>query len=419
MTPRLTDEVLLESVVVWRKHYRQRALAAQELGIAKSSLDKRLKVAAERGMLLDEIPPPAMPGYRVSQRTTLKDGKGNVRQESIQQKPERGDEFEMPAGHVLKGVSTLVDEDGRTIVEWRKTKEGDLDPLQIAEWLKESFRDYEPAAPLTPAPNAPAADLLTLIPCNDWHIGMFAWGKEVGENWDLKIAEATIGEAIEATVVRSPSSSHAVVLGGGDLLHADNKQNTTTGGTPQDVDGRYQKTLDVAERLIVRTVESCLRQHGHVTVRILKGNHDEHASVAVSHFLKAWFRNEPRVTVDDDPSEYFWFRFGQVMIGATHGHQSRNHIAKMPSIMAHRRAEDWGATRFRYVHGFHLHHSAKFATEGQGVMSEIHQAPIPQDAWHYGSGFLSGRSMQAITYHREFGEIGRARVAILDGKDSS
>jgi hypothetical protein len=87
----------------------------------------------------------------------------------------------------------------------------------------------------------------------------------------------------------------------------------------------------------------------------------------------------------------------------------------MPSIMAHRRSEDWGVTKFRYVHGFHIHHVSKYATEGHGVISETHQAPIPQDAWHFGAGFLSGRSLQSITYHRDFGEIARCRIAILDG----
>lgn len=105
------------------------------------------------------------------------------------------------------------------------------------------------------------------------------------------------------------------------------------------------------------------------------------------------------------------------MIGATHGHMVK--IKDMPSIMAHRRAADWGTTRYRYVHGFHLHHSAKIATEGNGVVCEVHQAPIPQDAYHYGSGYLSGRSLQAITYHGEFGEIGRVRTAILDGKKAA
>ena len=102
------------------------------------------------------------------------------------------------------------------------------------------------------------------------------------------------------------------------------------------------------------------------------------------------------------------------MFGATHGHTVK--IKNMASIMAHRRAEDWGATKFRYVHGFHLHHEEKLGTEGNGCISEIHQAPIPQDAWHFGSGFLSGRSLKAITYHRDYGEIDRVRTAILDAK---
>jgi hypothetical protein len=179
-----------------------------------------------------------------------------------------------------------------------------------------------------------------------------------------------------------------------------------------DVDGRYQKGLLVASRLMVRTADAALRHHKRVTIRILPGNHDEHSSVAIAYFLLAWYRNEPRVTVDVDPSLFFWFRFGQVLIGATHGHTVK--IAQMPGIMAHRRAADWGATKFRVVHGFHLHHSAKIATEGNGVICEIHQAPIPQDSWHFGSGFLSGRSLQAITYHRDYGEISRVRTAILD-----
>jgi hypothetical protein len=42
-----------------------------------------------------------------------------------------------------------------------------------------------------------AHELLTLIPLADWHVGMFAWHRESSENWDLKIAERTIGEAVE------------------------------------------------------------------------------------------------------------------------------------------------------------------------------------------------------------------------------
>ncbi|AIQ91374.1 protein of unassigned function [Methylobacterium oryzae CBMB20] len=90
----------------------------------------------------------------------------------------------------------------------------------------------------------------------------------------------------------------------------------------------------------------------------------------------------------------------------------------MAGIMAHRRAADWGVTRHRYVHTFHLHHTAKIATEGEGLITEVHRSPVPQDAWHFGSGFLSGRSIPIITYHRRRGEYGRSVVPIDDAGDA-
>ncbi len=35
-----------------------------------------------------------------------------------------------------------------------------------------------------------------------------------------------------------------------------------------------------------------------------------------------------------------------------------------------------------------LHHTAKLATEGKGVITEVHRSPVPQSVWHFGSGFL-------------------------------
>lgn len=373
-SPPVSDDDLKAAVDAVAK-YGSQVRAANALGISRGGLQDRLRQAARRG-LDGSAPQPAA------------------------------------LGEVISGRSTLYDADGGKVLEWIKTKsEPGLEDIIGA--IKEAFDNYKPAAKPVKPPPAVANDLLCLVPANDFHIGMYAWHEETGSNWDLKIAEQTIGNGLDAVIGHSPSCGHCIVLGGGDLLHADNKENKTArSGNALDVDGRYQRVLMVACRLMVRAVDSCLRRHAKVTVRILPGNHDEHAAVAVAYFLKAWFRNEPRVTVDTDPSLFFWHRFGDVMLGATHGHTVK--ITQMPSIMAHRRAEDWGATKFRYVHGFHLHHSAKYATEGNGVISEVHQAPIPQDAWHFGAGFLSGRSLQTITYHREFGEISRNRVAIMD-----
>jgi hypothetical protein len=85
----------------------------------------------------------------------------------------------------------------------------------------------------------------------------------------------------------------------------------------------------------------------------------------------------------------------------------------MPAVMAARRPQDWGASRHRYIHTFHRHHKELLASEAGGAIVEVHRAPAPQDAWHFGAGFLSGAAMQTITYHREGGEEGRSIRAIL------
>lgn len=399
-----TDEQLLEAIKLRSEHSNTEA-AARAGNIPASTFRRRLKAAAERGLMSTD---PVMPGY-VIKSVASKDDEGHW----VKQVKEPGEEFETPAGHTIKGVSALVDGDGRIIQQWLKTR-NEYAPADIAEILKTAFADYEGRAKPLPAPLLPEETLLTLTPCNDWHVGMYAWRAETGANWDLKLAEDIIGKGMDELVARSPCSAEAIVLGGGDLLHADNKDNQTAKShNVLDVDGRYQKVLMAASRLMVRAVDAHLLRHKHVIVRILPGNHDEHSSVAVAYFLLAWYRDEPRVTVDVDPSLFFWFRRGLVFLGATHGHTVK--INAMPGIMAHRRAEDWGASRFRYIHGFHLHHTAKYASEGNGVISEVHQAPIPQDAWHVGAGFLSGRSLQSITYHTSYGEVSRSRIAIIDG----
>ena len=404
--PALDDEQLREAAKVWEECGRNWAEAARRLGVAsRATVQNRVRQAARKGFLSAT---PVLPGFQISRIST------GPRGETVEQKPETTEEpFEAPLGFTPKKVTYHV-KDGNVVQSWPRFSPDDKSLEEIAEALKAAFVDYEPPRLPTQPPASPDEDTLTLYPLSDLHVGLQTWARETESDWDLKIAERVIGETIDKVVARSPSSAQGVVLIGGDVTHADNNTNQTPrSGNLLDVDGRYQKIIGVTAHLMVRVIDAALTRNLNILVRVLKGNHDEHTSVAIAYFLAAWYRSEPRVTVDLDPSLFWWHRFGSVMLGATHGHTVK--IEKMPGIMAHRRAEDWGLTRFRYVHGFHLHKSEKFATEGNGVISEIHQAPVPKDAWAYGAGYLSGRSLNSITYHREFGEESRCRVAILDG----
>ena len=395
-------------------------VAARSLGLDRCTFKGRCRAAARYGLTPSIIPADARPadGFVVKEHTVRVDRHGKVSGQTIRNAREPGAAFAPLAGHIIKGESALLDAEGNTVAKWVKTREGERDPLDIARQLRRAFRGWSLKAAESRPPAACDATSLTLYPFGDWHLGLFSWGRETGENWDLKIAETVIGDAACELIGASPASAEAIILGGGDLFHADNTENRTArSGHTLDVDGRYAKVVQVGGRLKVRTVDAALARHERVTVRILRGNHDDHTAIAIGHFLLAWYRNEPRVTVDLDPSLFFWRRFHRVMIGATHGHTVR--IQDMPSIMAHRRAEDWGQTQHRYVHGFHLHHKKMFATEGGGVICEVHQAPVPQDAWHHGSGFLSGRSLQSITYDAAMGERSRTRLAIMPRSDAA
>lgn len=402
--PPIPDEQLQAAVDALATHGTQIAAAAA-LKMSRQGFQNRLQRAAERGIMGYE---PVLPGFAAkSISSRAPDGAW------VKQTKAPGEVFELPAWHSVKGVSALVDSEDRVIQKWVKTQ-AEPQAIDIAETLKKAFENYAPAAAPTPPPSVVAEDLLTLYPLADLHLGMFSWGAETGTNWDLKIAEKVLGDTMESVVAGSPRSGTAVVLGGGDLIHSDNQENRTArSGNQLDVDGRYQKIVMAASRLVVRKVDACLAHHARVIVRILKGNHDEHSSIAVAYFLLAWYRNEPRVEVDVDPSLFWWHKFGTVLLGATHGHEAK--AKDMPAIMAHRRAVDWGATKHRHAHTFHLHHTAKIRDTISGVVVEVHESPAPQDAWHWGCGYLSGRSMQSITYDARFGELARYHQVILDG----
>lgn len=395
----ISDERLAEIV---RVHQESGSLeeCEKKLGISRSTIGFHIRTAGRLGLLGTK---PVIKGFEITQVTNTPRG------DYVQQRQERGPRYKPTSGHQVRGVSSLVGGDGRVIQEWIKTATG-VDPERAAQALREAFENFEPSAARTTLSELDYSNYLTLYPISDMHIGMFAWKAEAGSNWDLKIAEREISAAYEKVVRRTEPSKVAVVLGGGDAIHVDSNAGATMKGTHLDVDGRYDKVIDVTAHLFVKIIDMALENHEKVIVRVLKGNHDGNASVAVACFLFAWYRNEPRVEVDKGPSLFWNYRFGLVMLAATHGHEAKP--ADMPGIMAGRWGEDWGRTKYRYAHTFHEHHLTKRTSESSGAITETHQAPCAQDAWGFGRGFVSGRSMCSIAYDPDFGEVARITVPL-------
>lgn len=367
----------------------------------------RVHLAAQRGLLGTE---PVLPGFKLKKTTAVYDKDGNIAREFVQQVSDNGAPFELPAGHVIKGISTFTDADGRTIAQWTKTRIADATP-HLVEALKEVFAEHagKSDASLIAPPVFQIEDCCNVYPIADQHNGLLAWGKETGSPYDLKIGAERLRDSARRLVAQSPPSALGIILNLGDWQHTDDQKNMTPrSGNILDVDSRYFKILTAGVQLMKDIVELALQRHAHVIVRNIPGNHDPHASYALTIALSAFYSNNPRVTVDDSPGEYFWHRFGQTLIGATHGHRMKPD--RMAMAMATICREDWGQTRYHWFLFGHIHHET--AKEVGDVRCESFQTLADNDAHHHHSGYTAGRSLTAITLHREDGEIGRHRVNI-------
>jgi predicted phosphodiesterase len=403
MTP-ISDDAARRAAELYKLHGSERA-AARAAGMPKTNFHLRLTRAAERGFLGTE---PVLPGYEIKRTTAQYDAAGNLKGEFVTQHKESGVAFEMPEGQVLKGVSAYVDAEGRVRAKWIKTR-GDTVTADLVAVLKDVFAAYRGRAKPVPAPRAVDRNLMSVYPIADQHNGLLAWGRQTGESYDLAIGERRLLTTSAELIAQSPRAARALILNLGDWQHTDDQRNMTPrSGHLLDVDGRYYKILAAGVRMMMSVIELALARHQHVLVRNIPGNHDPHASIALTIALKAFYHNNRRVTIDDDPSDWFFHRFGSTLIGATHGHNVKPE--RMAMTMASRQRVAWGATRYHWMLFGHIHHET--AKEVGDVRCESFQTLAAKDAYAHAAGFNSGQSLVSVTLHRTRGEIGRHRVNI-------
>lgn len=288
-------------------------------------------------------------------------------------------------------------------VFWRMP---DMTPQSVAELLRDALIDI-PLAPDIALESAVDEDIITLIPIADAHIGVLAWAEETGEEWGTGSAAERLVNWSSRVLQALRPSSRCILLLAGDLFHADDgRAETPTSKHRLDVDGRYFQILGIVVEAMAQTVDVALRHHQTVVVRILPGNHDPHASIALVMALAQRYRENPRVSVLQEPSEFFVYEFGRVMIAAHHGHRAK--APQMVHFIADEYAEMWGRTKHRYLFTGHLHHHK--SQDIGGMTWEQLPAITARDAYTVSSAYVARARLTGITYHRNRGEIARTIV---------
>lgn len=366
----MTD--LQEAVEAFKEH-GTKAAAARALNLPISTLKDRLKRAAREADF--------------TRGTNIEEG--------------------VPEGFVVKRLSARFGDDGKPRGGWlisEPDKEQALEALKAA--VEGMVGEVKPAGPIL-SPATTFADLLTLYTFTDYHLGALCWHKEGGDDWDVQIAEEVGRKAMGALVQGAPASHTAIVNIQGDFLHYDGLQAVTpTHGHVLDADSRFGKVVEVAIRLIRSLVATALAKHEEVILLVCEGNHDIASSLWLRKLFGALYENEPRVSVHESELPYYAIQWGRVMLGFHHGHMRKNE--QLPALFAAQYRKMWGECEKVSIHTGHRHH--KEVKEHPGAEVVQHPTLAARDAHAARGGWWSERRISALTYHRDFGEVGSNTV---------
>ena len=293
--------------------------------------------------------------------------------------------------------------------------------VSVGQLFQEMTRTYKPPVyhvfPKTTTANK--ENNLLEISIFDLHIGKLAWGGETGENYDVKIARERFLGAIENLLHRASGFQYSRILFpvGNDFFNSDTILNTTTKGTPQDEDLRWQKTFTVGVKLLIDAI-NLLKQTGvPVDVVNIPGNHDFERSFYMGSVLEAWFNDDSQVSVNNGASPRKYYKFGKVLLGLTHGSEEKE--GSLPMLMAVdlESKSMWSETIFHEWHVGHIHRKrdvryqvtldkTRMTNEDLGVTVRYLSSLTGTEEWHHKKGFVGAiKAADGFVWNYETGLI--------------
>jgi hypothetical protein len=316
-------------------------------------------------------------------------------------------------GFDAKRISTAYKADGSVGLQWviqEKEKTSLQERLDIMiEGVKDDLSGYKkPVA----APDMVDSDYLAMYMIGDHHFGMLADSetKVDDDDWDVKIATRILIDATNRLANRVGNAETGVLLNVGDFFHADSSANTTTKGTPVDVDTRIAKTFKLAGRLFSVLIDRMLQTHKNVVVINVRGNHDSDMACHLSSCLELLYIEEPRVQILINYPKFLHYQWHNNLFVFHHGDRIK-HEQVLQTVIKNL-DDEWAESKNRYCHLGHIHHHT--AREVGSMHFEHWGSLTATDQWHSDSGYGAERSMTAVVYHKDSGEDSRVKIKVGD-----
>jgi hypothetical protein len=275
---------------------------------------------------------------------------------------------------------------------------------EFKDELIKSIAEHSPSYPTITRTPSKEGHLLVIDPA-DVHIGKLCDSFETGEDYNSQIAVQRVLEGVQGILDKSSGFNIDKILfiGGNDILHIDSPRRTTTSGTPQDTDGMWYANFLTAKQLYVEILEKLIAL-ADVHFVFNPSNHDYTHGFFLADVIKTHFREASNITFDCSISHRKSFRYGENLIGTTHGDGAKH--GDLPLLLATEFPLDWSLTKRRYVYIHHIHH--KESKDYQGVTVESLRSPSGADSWHHRSGYQHApKAIEGFIHHKNHGQVCR------------
>lgn len=319
-------------------------------------------------------------------------------------------------GQVLRGTSTLYHPEKGVVAQWVKTREDREQTAEMIRQAAEAMTEDLPEIVVSDGPKDAENDIIPWINIGDAHIGMVAHEAETGANFDLKIAERELCEAISILIDETGEHERCVINDLGDATHYENFAGVTeASGHALDYDGRFPKMIKVYVRIMRFIVEKALEKFQNVDVIVNQGNHSRTNDIWMAELLKAAYGHTGRVNILNNDSVFIAYRMGNTLV-MTH-HSDKCKPDRLANVMATDFRRDWGETEYHYIDIGHIHHRMT-SKEHPGVMVESFNILANMDKYAHDAGYRSRQSITVIERSRTYGELGRRTLPIQRVRDA-
>jgi hypothetical protein len=276
----------------------------------------------------------------------------------------------------------------------------DLIKKDIIDWVK-----YESKEVKLPKYNRAKEGKLLIINPADVHIGKLCTMFETSNEYNSQIAVKRVLEGVQGILENAKGwdIEKIVLIGGNDILHVDTPKNTTTAGTNQDTDGLWYENFIKASKLYQDLI-NILAKVAPVRFIYNPSNHDYTNGFFLAQLIQAYFHNDKRVEFDVDIKHRKYFKYGNNLIGTTHGDGAK--WQDLASIMAFEKPKEWGETKHRYYYCHHVHH--KINKDLIGCTVETVRSPSGSDGWHTQKGYVGvPKAIEGFIHCKKHGQISR------------